>query len=258
MLLAVDIGNTSIKLGLFNHGRLHTTWQVATQLRQQSDEYGVLLLTLLNSKDINVTDIDGVVLCSVVPPLTAVFESTIQTYINIKPLIIEAGIKTGMRICVDNPRELGADRVVNAVAAHGIFGSPSIVIDLGTATTFDVISADGSYIGGVIAPGISIASEALFTHTAVLPRIELVQPQTAIGKNTVTAMQSGMFFGYIGLIENIIKQIEIELGYSSKVIATGGYSHMVSRIQSIDDIVPDLTLMGLQFIYEKNILEDKD
>ena len=255
MLLAIDIGNTSIKIGIFNHDNLIITWQLATELNRQPDEYGMLLLSLLDNKEINPSDIDGVVLCSVVPPLISTFQKTSQKYLCISPLTIEAGIKTGVRICVENPRELGADRVVNAVAAHSLYGESVIVIDLGTATTFDVISKDGDYIGGVIAPGISIASEALFLHTAALPRIEFSRPMEVIGKNTISAMQSGIFYGYIGLIENILKRIEQYLACKTKVVATGGYAQLINEITAIDKIETNLTLIGLRLIYEMNKVE---
>jgi type III pantothenate kinase len=252
VLLTIDIGNTSIKLGIFERDKLRVYWQLATELHRQADEYGVLLITLLQSTNIKVEEMDGVILCSVVPPLVSTFQQAIKKYLGISPMIVEAGIKTGVRICVENPRELGTDRVVNAVAAHYLYTEPVIVIDLGTATTFDVIAKNGDYVGGVIAPGISIASEALVTRTAVLPRIEFTEPKEVIGRNTISAMQSGIFFGYIGLIENIIKHIEQELAYKMMVVATGGYAQLISRIPVIEKIEPNLTLIGLQLIYEKN------
>jgi len=252
LLLTIDIGNTSIKIGIFDRANLLMTWQLATELNRQSDEYGILLLSLLRNKKIDFADIDGVILCSVVPPLIPTFQKTIQKYLCISPLTIEAGIKTGVRICVENPRELGSDRVVNAVAAHSLYGESVIVIDLGTATTFDVISKEGDYIGGVIAPGIRIASEALYLHTAALPRIEFGKPAEIIGKNTISAMQSGIFYGYIGLIDNIIKRIEQYLNCKSTVIATGGYSQLINEITVIDKVEPNLTLIGLRLIYEMN------
>jgi type III pantothenate kinase len=255
VLLTIDIGNTSIKLGVFEGNKIKTHWQLATDINRQADEYGVLLLTLLQNKNIEVSGIDGVVLCSVVPPLVSTFQQAIQKYFGILPMIVEAGVKTGVRICVENPRELGADRVVNAVAAHYLYHEPAIVIDLGTATTFDVISKNGDYLGGVIAPGVSIASEALVRRTAVLPRIEFAEPKEVIGKNTISAMQSGIFFGYIGLIENIVKHIEQELAYKTMVVATGGYAQLIARIPVIEKVEPNLTLIGLQLIYERNKVE---
>ncbi len=256
MLLAIDIGNTSIKIGVFNRVNLVIAWQLSTELNRQADEYGMLLLSLLQNKEVKASDLDGVILCSVVTPLVSTFQKTSKKYLGISPLTIEAGIKTGVRICVENPRELGPDRVVNAVAAHSLYGESVIVIDLGTATTFDVISKEGDYIGGVIAPGIGIASEALFLHTAVLPRIEFSKPMEVVGRNTVSAMQSGIFYGYIGLIENILKRIEQYLACKTTVVATGGYSQLIDEITAIDKIEPNLTLVGLRLIYEMNTVEN--
>jgi len=256
MLLAVDIGNTGIKLGMFDGDRLKVTWQLATRLHRMADEYGILLLNLLERQKLLPGEISGVALCSVVPPLVPVFQEMCQRHLNIQPLVVEAGVKTGLRIRMDNPRELGPDRVVNAVAAHYLYRKPVIIIDLGTATTFDVVSKEGDYLGGAIAPGISIASEALFNQTAMLPRIELVRPKQVIGKNTISAMQSGIIFGYIGLIESMLQRIEQELGSKTKVIATGGHVYPIAKeIPAIDVINPDLTLIGLRLIYEMNLPE---
>ena len=253
MLLAIDIGNTNINSGIFEGDNLRATWQVATVVHRQVDEYGALLLNLFQHQKLSPSKITGVALCSVVPPLVATFENLCQKYLSILPLVVETGVKTGIRICVDNPRELGPDRVVNAVAAHRLYGDAVIVIDLGTATTFDVVSKGGDYLGGAIAPGITIASEALFARTAMLPRIELIPPKQAIGKDTISAMQSGIIFGYIGLIEGIIQRIERELGDKVKVVATGGYAQAIAQnISAIDIINPDLPLIGLRLIYEMN------
>lgn len=253
MLLAIDIGNTGIKLGIFDGDRLKVTWQLATELHRMADEYGILLFTLLERQKLLPAKINGVALCSVVPPLVPIVQEMCQKYLDIQPLVVEAGVKTGIRIRMDNPRELGPDRVVNAAAAHHLYGKPVIIIDLGTATTFDVISKEGDYLGGAIAPGISIASEALFNQTAMLPRIELIRPKQAIGKNTISAMQSGIIFGYIGLIEGILQQIEHELGSKATVVATGGHAYPIAKeIPAIDVINPELTLIGLHLIYETN------
>jgi len=256
MLLAIDIGNTGINLGIFDDDKLKATWRLATEIHRLADEYGALLLTLLHHQRLPSSKVTGAALCSVVPPLVPVFQEVCQKYFSTSPLVVEAGIKTGVRICVDNPRELGSDRVVNAVAAHHLYGEPIIVIDFGTATTFDVISKEGDYLGGAITPGINIASEALFTHTAMLPRIRLTLPKQAIGKNTISAMQSGIIFGYIGLIESMIQRIEQELGSKAKVVATGGYAYPLAKeIPTIEIINPDLPLIGLRLIYEMNKLE---
>jgi len=254
MLLAIDIGNTGIKLGLFDDDRLKVTWQLATGIHRTADEYGISLLNLLQRQRLLPSKINGVALCSVVPPLVPTFQEMCQKWLKIQPLVVEAGVKTGLRIRMDNPREVGPDRVANAVAAHYLCGKPVIIIDLGTATTFDVVSKGGDYLGGAIAPGISIASEALFTRTAMLPRIELARPKQVIGKNTTSAMQSGIIFGYIGLIESMIQRIEQELGSKTTVVATGGHAYPIAKeIPAIDVINPDLTLIGLRLIYEMNM-----
>ena len=253
MLVAIDIGNTGTNLGIFDGDRLKAAWQLATGIHRTADEYGILLLNLLGYQKLLPSNISGVALCSVVPPLVPIFQEMCQKHLNIQPLVVEAGVKTGLRIRMDNPRELGPDRVVNAVAAHYLYGKPVIVIDLGTATTFDVISEEGDYLGGAIAPGIGISSEALFTRTAMLPRIELVRPKQVIGKNTISAMQSGIIFGYIGLIEGMLQRIEQELGSKAKVVATGGHAYPIAKeIPAIDTINSDLTLVGLHLIYEMN------
>ena len=253
MLLAIDIGNTNIKLGVFDGDKLKSVWNLATDIQATSDEYGGVALNLMEREKVLTSKIAGVVLCGVVPPLLYTFVEMCKKYLNTKPLVIEVGVKTGMRIRLDNPREVGPDRVVNAVAAQHLYGKPLIIIDLGTATTFDVVSKAGDYLGGVIAPGVSIASEALFARTAMLPRIELVRPQQVIGRNTISAMQSGMIFGYIELIGGLIRRIEEELGSKVKVIATGGQAYsFVEDIAAIDIINPNLTLIGLRLIYEMN------
>jgi len=256
MLLAVDIGNTTIKLGVFDGDKLKTTWQLATGIDRLADEYGALLLTLIQSQKLPASKITGVALCSVVPPLVSVFQQVCQKYLGLPSFIVEAGVKTGLRICMDNPRELGPDRVSNAVAARHLYGEPVIVIDLGTATTFDVVSRQGDYIGGAIAPGIGIASEALFTRTAALPRIGLTRPKQVVGTNTIAAMQSGIFFGYIGLIESMLQRIGREMGDKARVVATGGYAYLAKEIPVIEVVNPDLPLIGLRLIYAMNKVED--
>ncbi len=253
MLLAIDIGNTNIKVGVFRGEKLEATWNLGTAIHRTSDEYAGALLSLMEREKVLPSKISGVALCSVVPPLLHTFVELCRKYLNIKPLVVEAGVKTGMRIRLDNPREVGPDRVVNAVAALNLYGKPLIIIDLGTATTFDVVSKEGDYLGGAIAPGVVIATEALFTRTAALPRIRLSRPDHVIGRNTVSAMQSGIIFGYIGLIEGMIKRIEQELGSKAKVVATGGQAyHFAGETTAIDVINPDLTLIGLRLIYEMN------
>lgn len=254
MLLAIDIGNTNVTLGIFDGDILKVTWRLGTGIHRLVDEYGILLLNFLKHQKLSASEISGAVLCSVVPPLVPIFQEVCQKYVETSVLVVEAGVKTGMRISVDNPREVGPDRVVNAVAVHKLYRGPVIVIDLGTATTFDVVSKEGDYLGGVIAPGIGISSEALFSRAAMLPRVELARPKQVIGKNTVSAMQSGIIFGYAGLIEGIINRIQRELESKAKVIATGGYAQLLAQeIPAIEMVNPDLTLIGLRLIYEMNV-----
>src|SRR4030066_148482 len=222
MLLAVDVGNTNITIGIFDGSKLKANWRVATGVHRMPDEYASLMLGFFERQGISASKITDAILCSVVPPLVGVFEEVCRRYLKVSPLVIEAGVKTGVRISMDNPREVGTDRIVNAVAAHQLYGGAVIVIDLGTATTFDVVSEEGDYLGGAIAPGIAIATEALFSRTAVLPRVDLTYPQKAIGTNTVAAMQSGIVFGYAGLQEGLVTRIKQELGGKAKVVASGG------------------------------------
>ena len=253
MLLAVDIGNTNITFGVFEGDELRATWRMATGIDRTTDEYTALLLNLLQQQGLGTPDIKEVALCSVVPPLTATFEQLFQQYFHISPLVVGAGVKTGVRIRMDNPIEVGADRIANAAAAHHLYRGPIIIVDLGTATTFDTVSKEGDYLGGAIAPGISTASEALFMRAAALPRVELVPPKHTIGTNTIAAMQSGIVFGYVGLVEGIVARIRQELGEKAKVVATGGYAELIARETAVIDTVNlDLTLIGLRLIYLLN------
>ncbi len=253
MLLAVDIGNTDTTLGVFENEELRATWHMATVIHRMADEYAALLLNLLYHQGLDKADIKEVALCSVVPPLIATFEELFQRYFHISPLVVGAGVKTGVRIRMDNPREVGADRIVNAAAAHHLYSGPIIIADLGTATTFDTVSKEGDYLGGAIAPGINTAAEALFTQAAMLPRVELIHPNQAIGTNTIAAMQSGIVFGYVGLVEGIVARIQQELGEKAKVVATGGYAELIARETAvINEVNLDLTLVGLRLIYLMN------
>ena len=253
MLLAADIGNTNIAFGVFEGEQLRATWRMATDVNRMADEYAALLLNLLHYQGLEASDVKEVSLCCVVPPLRATFEELCQRYFNISPLVVGAGIKTGVRIRMDNPREVGADRIADAVAAHHLYGGPVIIIDLGTATTFGIVSKEGDYIGGVIATGIATAAEALFSRTAQLPRVELTRPKRVIGTNTVTAIQSGIIYGYASLVEGIVARIQQELGEKARVVATGGYSGLIAReTVVIDEVNPDLTLVGLRLIYLMN------
>ncbi|TEU02164.1 MAG: type III pantothenate kinase [Dehalococcoidia bacterium] len=253
MLLAIDIGNTNIAFGVFDGETLRATWNVATDINKTADEYAVLLLNLLPREGLAPTDIDHVSIACVVPPLLTIFEELSQRYFKIPPLIVGPGVKTGVSICTDNPREVGADRVANAAAAHHLYGGPLIVIDFGTATTLDALSKEGDYLGGAIAPGIGIAAEALFERASKLPRVELIPPEHAIGKNTVTTMQSGIIFGYVGLIEGLVTRIKQELGGEAYVVATGGLAEVIAtETKVIDTVDMHLTLIGLRLIHELN------
>jgi type III pantothenate kinase len=253
MLLAIDIGNTSTTLGVFDGEKLRATWHLATGVHRMPDEYAALLLNLLNYQGLEAEDVKAVALCSVVPPLISTFEEMFERYFNITPLVVGAGVKTGVSIKMDNPREVGADRIADAAAVHHLYGGPVIVIDLGTATTFGIISKEGDYIGGIIATGIATAAEALFTRTAQLPRVELAHPKHVIGSNTVAAIQSGIIYGYASLVEGMLARIHKELGFKPKVVATGGYAGLIAKETRVIDVVnPDLTLIGLRLIYEMN------
>lgn len=252
MFLAIDIGNTEITLGIFAGEELRATWRVSTGLHRTADEYATLLLNLI-PRALSGSHISGIAMCSVVPPLVATFEELCQRYLRISPLVVGPGVKTGVRIRMDNPSEVGADRIVDAVAAHHLYGGPVIIADFGTATTFDVVSKDGDYMGGAIAPGIGISAEALFVRAAKLPRVELVRPKKAIGTNTIAAMQSGIIFGYVALIEGMVARIQKELGEQAKVVATGGFAELMSKETTAINVVnPSLTLVGLKLIYQLN------
>ncbi|MEE8419066.1 MAG: type III pantothenate kinase [Dehalococcoidales bacterium] len=253
MLLTIDIGNTNITYGVFEGEQLRATWRMATNINRMADEYAALLLNLLQHREIKTSDIKDIAIGSVVPPLTTAFTDISLRYFQTTPLIIVAGVKTGVRIHFDNPKEVGPDRIANAAAAHHLYTGPVIVIDFGTATTFDTVSREGDWMGGAIAPGIAVASEALYARTASLPRVELLHPERAIGTDTVSAMQSGIVFGYAGLIEGVVTRIQQELGEKATVVATGGYASLMSEETSvIDSVNPDITLIGLRLIYEMN------
>ncbi|MDK2800769.1 MAG: type pantothenate kinase [Clostridiales bacterium] len=260
MILVVDVGNTNIVLGIYNDKKLVTYWRMATNKDRTSDEMGMLFLQFFNHEGIKASDIQAVIISSVVPPIMYSLERAIKKYIKAEPIVVGPGIKTGMNIKYDNPKEVGADRIVNAVAGYEIYGGPLIIIDFGTATTFCAINEKGEYLGGVICPGIKISMEALFQHAAKLPRIELVKPKRVIGKNTVNSMQSGAIYGYVGKIDYIVNRMKEEMNekFSDKarpikVIATGGLARMIaSESSTIDEINSLLTLEGLRIIYERN------
>lgn len=253
MLLTIDVGNTNITLGLYEGDQLGPRWRLATDHERMPDEYGLQFVGLMEHVGKSTFDLDGVCLASVVPPLTGRIVEACRRYLEQEPLVVDAGVKTGVRIRYEDPRAVGADRIVDAVAVQRLYGGPACVVDFGTATTFDAISTEGDYLGGAIAPGISIAAEALFLRTAKLPRVDLQRPPHAIGRNTVHAMQSGLLFGYVSLVEGMVARFRQELGPQMKVIATGGLAEVIAKETPVIEIIaPWLTLDGLQIIWKMN------
>ena len=253
MLLTIDIGNTNIKIGVYQDERLTAHWRVTTERHRLADEYLVLLHNLFDLGGIDPREIDGCAISCVVPPLTGEFRTLCRTYFHVEPLMVNATTPTGLRYNVDTPAELGADRIANSLAAFRRYGGPVIVLAFGTATTFDVITADGEYIGGAIAPGIGISADALFRLAAKLYQVELVRPPGVIGKNTIHHMQSGVILGYAGLVEGLVHRMQAVLGTSCPVVATGGVAELIAaETEAITTVEPYLTLEGLRLIYEMN------
>ena len=253
MLLAIDVGNTHIMLGVYREENILVYWRLATRKESTEDELGMVIKDLLHNSRINLSDISLIAISSVVPPLMYSLERMANKYFNLEPLVVGPGIKTGLNIVTDNPREVGADRIVNAVAAYNLYDGPLIIVDFGTATTFCAVSKNGEYLGGVIAPGIGISLEALFDKAAKLPRVEIIKPLQVIGKDTVSSMQSGIVFGYVGQVDGIVRRMMKEFPEEPKVIATGGFAPMIAReSETIYKVNSLLTLEGLRIISRMN------
>ncbi|MBX3005351.1 MAG: type III pantothenate kinase [Anaerolineales bacterium] len=253
MLLAVDIGNTNVTLGLYDGDTLGPRWRVATNHSSMPDEYGLQFIGMFRHAGIPVEQLTGICLASVVPPLTGKIVEACRTYLQKDPLVVDAGVKTGVRVLYEDPRAVGADRIVDAAAVQHLYGGPACVVDFGTGTTFDAITANGEYLGGAIAPGIGIAAEALFSRAAKLSRVDLQRPPGPIGRNTTHAMQSGLLFGYVGLVEGLVARFRAELGPDMKVIGTGGLAEIIAKeTDVIQFLAPWLTLDGLRIIWGLN------
>jgi len=253
MLLTIDVGNTNVALGLYEGDKLNPHWRLATDHNRMPDEYGLQFLGLLQNAGKSIKDLTGISLASVVPPLTQRVVQACREYLKQEPLVVDTGIKTGIRIRYEDPKAVGADRVADAVATLKLYGGPACIVDFGTATTFNALTKDGEYLGGAITAGINLAADALFTHAAKLQRIDLQRPPSVIGRNTVHAMQSGLLFGYVSMVEGMVARFKSELGSDMKVVATGGLAESISQeTKVIDVLAPWLTLDGLRILWELN------
>ncbi len=254
MILVMDVGNTNIVLGVYEGTKLLFHWRMGTDKEKTSDEFGMFIVSLFKHEGLDPGAIEAIIIASVVPPIMYSLEHAIRKYFNKEPIVVGPGIKTGINIKYENPREVGADRIVNAVAAYELYGGPLVIVDFGTATTFCAISSKGEYLGGIICPGIKISADALFQKAAKLPRIDLAKPEYVIGRNTVVSMQAGIIYGYVGQVDYLVRRMKREMKESNiKVIATGGLARMIaSESETIDEINGLLTLEGLRLIYERN------
>ncbi|HXY54876.1 MAG TPA: type III pantothenate kinase [Nitrospirota bacterium] len=253
MLLAIDIGNTNVVLGVFDKGVLVENWRVGTNTQITPDEYAMIFKDLFGFAGLEFKQITGVIISTVVPPLLPVMTEMSVKYFRIEPMVVTHELKTGIAIRYDNPKEIGADRIVNAVAAYKLYGGPLIVVDFGTATTFCAVTGTGEYLGGAICPGVKISAEALFLRASKLPRVELTKPMKVIGTDTISAMQAGIIYGYVGLVDGIVERMKKELSPDAKVVATGGLAELISpETKTIREIRPHLTLEGLHLLYELN------
>ncbi len=253
MLLAIDIGNTNVVLGVFNNEKLVENWRVGTNTQITPDEYAMIFKDLFGFAGLEFKQITGVIISTVVPPLLPVMIEMSLKYFRLEPMVVTHEVKTGITMRYDNPKEVGADRIVNAAAAYRFYGGPIIIVDFGTATTFCAVTKNGEYLGGAITPGVKISAEALFQRASKLPRVELVKPAKVIGADTISAMQSGIIYGYAGLVDGIVERMKKELSMEARVVATGGLAELVSpETKTIQEIRPHLTLEGLRLLYEIN------